>query len=130
MGVRFWTERGCAVVAFEGSYDAAEALQVVDEALHASPSITGLLLDLSQSESFRSRSADDLRGIAGFLSNRRELFSSRLATVGRSDLAYGLLRMGTVFASEYGIQTETFRTRAEALAWLCVPSPPGEAAET
>jgi hypothetical protein len=124
VAVRFWRERGCALVAFDGTYDGAAALAVIDEALRASPPAVGLLLDLSASESFRGRSSDDLRGIATFLSSRRALFGARLATVGRSDLSYGLLRMGTVFVSQHGIETEVFRSREEAVAWLCNPAVP------
>lgn len=119
MGARFWVERGCALVAFEGTYAASEALTVIDAGLRTDAPVTGLLLDLTESESFRTRSADDLREVAMFLSSRRTLFGSRLATVGRSDLAYGLLRMGTVFATTHGLVNEAFRTREEAVAWLC-----------
>ncbi|MDB4888142.1 MAG: hypothetical protein JWN79_3580 [Gemmatimonadetes bacterium] len=107
------------MLVFEGTYDAKAALAVVDEALRTSPPALGLLLDLSASASLRDRSSDDLRGVATFLSSRRAMFGSRLATVGLSDLAYGLLRMVTVFASEHGIENEAFRSRDEAVAWLC-----------
>ena len=121
MALTFSTERGCTTVIFEGDYEAESALGTIDEALKATGPTTGLLLDLSDSTSFRQRSAEDLRGIASFLSTRRALFGSRMATVGQSDLAYGLLRMGTVFCSEQGIETATFRSRAEAVEWLCRP---------
>jgi hypothetical protein len=119
MPLRFWNERDCAVVVFEGTYDAQKALDMIDEALNASPPAKGLLLDLSESVSFRRRSADDLRHIASFLSDRRERFGSRVATVASTDLAYGLLRMSTVFVTERGLTNEAFRTRTEAIDWLC-----------
>ena len=119
MPLRFWREHGCAVVVFQGTYEPQTALAGIDEALAAEdePAL-GLLLDLTDSESFRGRSTDGLRAVAQFLSTRRDRFSRRLATVGGSDLAYGLLRMATVFATEKGIESAAFRTREEALAWL------------
>jgi len=119
MPLRFWREQGCAVVSFEGTYEPQAGLGAIEEALDAEPEpALGLLLDLTDSESFRGRSTDGLRVVAQFLSTRRDRFGSRLATVGGSDLAYGLLRMGTVFAADKGIESAVFRTRAEALAWL------------
>ena len=119
MPLRFWREHGCAVVVFQGTYETQTGLAGIDEALAADdePAL-GLLLDLTDSESFRGRSTDGLRAVAQFLSTRRDRFSRRLATVGGSDLAYGLLRMATVFATDKGIESAAFRTREEALAWL------------
>ena len=121
MPLHFWRERGCAIVSFEGEYDAGEALRSIDAALAETPAAAGLLLDLTDSVSFRKRSSEDLRHIATFLSQRRELFGSCLAAVGRSDLTYGLLRMGTVFTTEHGIEAEAFRSRERALDWLKAP---------
>jgi hypothetical protein len=116
---RFWREQGCAVVVFEGTYLPEAALEAIEAALDESDEpVTGLLLDLSESASFRGRSTDGLRKVVQFLATRRDRFSSRLATVGESDLAFGLLRMGMVFASDQGITNEAFRVREDALAWL------------
>lgn len=122
MPLHFWHERGCALVSFEGEYDADEALRTIDRALAVHPPAAGLLLDLTDSVSFRKRSSEDLRYIATFLSDRRQLFGSCLAAVGRSDLSYGLLRMGTVFTADHGIVAEAFRTREKALDWLRAPA--------
>ena len=121
MPLHYWRERGCAIVSFEGEYDAAAALREIDNALAVEPPPGGLLLDLTDSVSFRKRSAEDLRQIAAFLSARRTRFGSVVATVGHTDLAFGLLRMATVFTAEHGIVAEAYRTRARALAWLCAP---------
>lgn len=119
MPQRFWRERGVAIVAFEGTYQPDEALSAIEDALAAGqPDPAGLLLDLSESESFRGRSTEGLRRVAAFLAQRRDRFAHRLATVGASDLAYGLLRMGMVFTSDQGIESEVFRSRAEAMEWL------------
>jgi hypothetical protein len=106
-------------VNFEGSYRMGDALEAIAAALGepGEPAV-GLLLDLSDSESFRARSTDALREVVEFLATQRARFSSRLATVGTSDLAYGLLRIGEVFAGDRGITAQSFRTRDEALAWL------------
>jgi hypothetical protein len=116
---QYWRERGCAVVVFEGTYAPEEGLAAIEAALGGDAGVsTGLLLDMSESESFRARSVDGLRRVVDFLASRRGRFNARLATVGGTDLAFGLLRMATVFASDQGIETEAFRTRAEALDWL------------
>jgi hypothetical protein len=99
--LQYGRERGCVIVSFEGSYRMDEALEAIAAAL-GEP----------------GEPADGLRQVAEFLATRRECFSSRLATVGTSDLAYGLLRIGEVFASDRGIMVQAFRTRDEALAWL------------
>ena len=107
---------------FTGRYEAEAALVVINEALDADDArVSGLLLDLTESESFRERSADGLRHVAQFLASRRDRFSFRLACVGTTDLAYGLLRMGMVYATDQGVETEVFRTRDEALRWLSRP---------
>ena len=104
---------------FEGVYAPEDAFAAIDGALDLSDAVAaGLLLDLTASRSFRDRSAPGLRRVAEFLATRRARFSSRLATVGASDLAFGLLRMGMVFTSDQGIETEVFRTHEEALVWL------------
>lgn len=119
MAPRYWKEENYAIVVFEGEYEPAFALQVIGEAVGSDgPPMRGLLLDLTDSESFRSRSADGLRLVAQFLSSKRERFGSRLAVVGAGDLAFGLLRMGMVFASDRDIVGEVFRDRGLALTWL------------
>ena len=42
----------------------------------------------------------------------------RVAIVAAPDLAFGLARMLEVLRAEDGVPTRTFRTEAEALAWL------------
>jgi hypothetical protein len=115
---RYWREQGCTVVVFEGTYSSEAALASIDAALRDGEPAVGLLLDLTDSLSFRERSADGLRRVVQFLAARRDRFSSRLATVGSTDLAFGLLRMGMVFAADQGLENEAFRSRDEALAWL------------
>ena len=119
MTPRHWREGDYGLVVFEGEYEASYALVVIDEAVGTSgPPLRGLLLDLTESNSFRSRSAHGLRTVAQFLASRQERFSRRLALVGGTDLAYGLLRMGIVYVSDQGIHGEVFRDRDRALAWL------------
>jgi hypothetical protein len=119
MGLHYWREGGLAVVRYEGTYEAHAALRAIDEVLAESDdAAAGLLLDLSASESFITRSSAELRTIAQFLAERRERFSSRVAAVGESDLTFGMLRMGMVYVADLGMATEAFRSREKAMAWL------------
>lgn len=119
MSSHHWREQEYAIVVFEGQYEPSSALDMIDAALGTDgPPVRGLLLDLSESGSFRTRSADGLRMVAEFLASRRERFGGRLAVVGAGDLVFGLLRMGMVFVSDHDIVGEVFRDRDEALGWL------------
>lgn len=114
-----WRDQDYAIVVFEGQYQPSSALDVIDAALGSDgPPVRGLLLDLTDSESFRARSSEGLRSVAQFLASRRERFGGRLAVVGAGDLVFGLLRMGMVFVSNHDIVGEVFRDRESALTWL------------
>ena len=98
----------------------AELRDGVDEALDAfgDEVSAGLLFDLTGSESLGDRTADDLRAMAIFLASRGSRFSSRLAMVAVTDVAYGLMRMGAVTAESQGIAAHVFRDYGSARRWL------------
>jgi hypothetical protein len=56
--------------------------------------------------------------MAHFLAGRGRAFGGRLAIVAASDLAYGLMRMGGVFAEHDGLAAEVFRDAVSAEEWL------------
>lgn len=120
MAIEHRREGNVAVVTARGRYSMAAlrdaidaALDVFDDAVSA-----GLLLDLTGSESLGDRTAEDLRAMAIFLASRGSRFSSRLAMVAVTDVAYGLMRMGAVTAESQGIAAHVFRDYGSARRWL------------
>ena len=120
MAIEHRREGNVAVVTARGRYSTAELRDVIDAALAAFGDDTsaGLLLDLSGSESVGERTAEDLRAMALFFASRGSRFSSRLAMVAVTDVAYGLMRMGAVTAESQGIAAHVFRDYGSARRWL------------
>jgi hypothetical protein len=56
--------------------------------------------------------------MAYFLASRAERYAQRLGMVAVTDLAYGMMRMGSAVAESQGIAARVFRDRASAMAWL------------
>lgn len=120
MAIEHRREGNVAVVTARGRYSMAELRDGIDEALDAfgDEVSAGLLFDLTASESLGDRTADDLRAMAIFLASRGSRFSSRLAMVALTDVAYGLMRMGAVTAESHGIAAHVFRDYGSARRWL------------
>jgi hypothetical protein len=113
-------DRGVAVLEYEGTYQLAEARAVLTDVMsrYLHRPAAGLLLDFSRSESLHTRSADDVRTMAHFLTAFRDRYSRRVAAVAPSDLAYGLMRMGSVPIEEDGLAAHVSRDYESALRWL------------
>ena len=120
MAIQHRQEGSIAVVAAAGRYTAAELRDAIDAALAAfgAETAAGLLLDLSASESVSERTTEDLRAMALFFASRAGRFSSRLAMVAVTDVAYGLMRMGAVTAESQGVAAHVFRDYGSARRWL------------
>ena len=120
MAIEHRREGNVAVVTARGRYSMAELRTSIDDALDAfgDDVSAGLLFDLTGSESLGDRSAEDLRAMAIFLASRGSRFSSRLAMVAVTDVAYGLMRMGAVTAESQGIAAHVFRDHGSARRWL------------
>ena len=120
MAIQHRREGNIAVVAAAGRYTAAELRDAIDAALagFGAETAAGLLLDLSSSESVGERTAEDLRAMALFFASRARRFSSRLAMVAVTDVAYGLMRMGAVTAESQGVAAHVFRDHGSARRWL------------
>ena len=80
--------------------------------------IAGLLFDVSESTVLATRDTEDIRSMGAFLGREGARFGRRLALVGSSDVAYGLMRLASVSVPETQVTTETFRDQATARAWL------------
>lgn len=76
----------------------------------------GLLFDVRRSS--ESRSADDLRDIAGVIAAHRAHLSGRATVVAADPLHYGMGRMFAVFMESLGLSCEVFTDPDEADAWI------------
>jgi len=80
--------------------------------------IVGLVFDVSASGALATRGSDEIRNMGTFLGREAARYGRRLALVGASDVAYGLMRLASVSIPETQVMTETFRDEAAARAWL------------
>jgi hypothetical protein len=90
----------------------------------ACPADPVMLFDMRESRALRDRPTEDVRGMARFLARHREAYGSRLVMVAPSDLAFGLMRLGSVTAEAGGVVTEVFREYEPARAWVLGDGPP------
>ena len=117
MTVQHQRDGRIAVVTAEGRYAVAELRDAFAAAL-AAELADGLLFDVSRSQSLGDRSAHDVRAMAHFVASQGERFSRRFAIVAPSDLAFGLMRLGSVVTESQGVATHVCRDHESALAWL------------
>jgi hypothetical protein len=82
-----------------------------------------LMFDLRDSTS--SRSADELRGVAGIAATHRAALSGRCVVVATDPLRFGLARMMAVFFETAGFEANVLRDPAAAEAWLTGSQPAG-----
>jgi hypothetical protein len=103
-----------------GEYSTGEVRSTILNSLSdpQCPTNPSLLINLAESISIRSRSSDDIRTMADFVSSLRKRFNKRIALVVSNDLAYGLMRMSSAGSEERGIETEVFRKIDDAREWL------------
>ena len=113
-------EGDIAIVAPAGEYDVRELRSAFEAvfALFSSDSARGLMLDLSRSESLGDRSAQDVRNMAHFVSSFADRYGHRFAMVAPFDLAFGLMRLGSVITESQGVTTRVFREYDAAMEWL------------
>jgi hypothetical protein len=133
MSVFLYTDRGFPVVCATGEYEREDlhaALERAFASLRGQPS-TGFVLDLSESASVRRRSAAEILSTFQMIVSSRLRYGSRLAVVARSDVGFGLMRMGLGRTGEHGLDGQAFRSYDQALAWLgsaAVQTPLGQTA--
>ncbi len=95
----------------DGYYTTDELRRAIDDGLTASTEpIRALVIDLTRSTSLAQRSADDVDLMAAFLASIASRYGKRLIMVASGELAYGLMRMGTVLADSRGVDAEVVTT--------------------
>ena len=108
------------VIHMDGDYTTAQLREVVLRALDdsACPSKPVLLLDGHSSAVLSTRTPADVQEMGRFCASIAPRFGGRAAVVATTDLAYGLVRIGAVFAEQGGVGTQVFRSLNAARAWL------------
>lgn len=128
MPVAYDFTRGVLRLTMQGASSPGEVTAMIDAALQDErrPTLRGLLLDARESTTAAKRSSAQIRGLAEEVARRAAEFGGRLALLAKSDVVYGLMRMGEVWVQASGkVQSRVFRDEDEALAWL---TPPGDGA--
>jgi len=112
-------KNGVLVVTVDGDYTSGELRRAGARGLEADdvPNPVPVLLDMSGAAGIGKKSTDDIRATGEFFGERAE-FMTRVAVLAPSDVAFGLMNVGGVFATSAGLETRPFRSRTEALEWL------------
>jgi hypothetical protein len=79
------------------------------------------LVDVSRSESIKSRSPEEIRLVAEALGPYADRIGGRCAVVATEGVRFGLSRMGSVFSGGVGVDAQVFLDEAAALTWLGIP---------
>jgi len=110
---------GVLYMVVDGDYTSDELRRKGAAALEdpATPTPVPVLVDMSGAAGLRKKGVEAIRGTTDFFSARAE-YVERVALLAPSDLAYGVMNQGAVFAEGRGLEARPFRTRAEALEWL------------
>jgi hypothetical protein len=80
--------------------------------------IVGLLFDVTQSKSLRTRTPDDVIVMGYFLAEHADAYAKRVALVGFDAFPFGMMRMGQVTLEREGVTAEVFREESNARKWL------------
>ena len=120
MPVNYRFDSNIVIIEMVGEYsiDDIRATILTSFADPKCPANSCLLINLAASQSIHNRPSENIRAMAHFIATLGNHFNNRIALVAPDDLTFGLVRMGSVGSEERGIQSEVFRTLAEAREWL------------
>ena len=120
MKLQYSFESGIALVQLAGTYTTADVRDTVMALLDdpACPDRPSMLMDLRASQVIQNRSGADMQEVARSLALIGSKIGRRFAMVAGSEAAYGLLRLGSVYAAQAGVEPAVFRDLASARAWL------------
>lgn len=120
MKLEYAFESRIALVHLAGTYSTADLRETVQALLTdpACPEKPLLLLDLTASDVIQNRSGGDVQEVARALQLIAPRLGDKLAMVAGSEAAYGLLRLGSVYAAQSGVKPAVFRDLASARGWL------------
>jgi hypothetical protein len=103
-----------------GAYETSDVRGVLLGALAQPPEVPrrGMLFDVTRSAVLTTRTANELRQMAMFLSGEAPRYGGRLALLADGPAPYGLMRLGGTHTELAGVDTAVFRDEREARAWL------------
>jgi hypothetical protein len=78
----------------------------------------GLLIDVRESTSIRTRSTGEVRAMSKWWAARGDLFQRRLAMIAGGTVEYGLTRLAEFEADNEGLTARVFRNEEGARAWI------------
>jgi hypothetical protein len=119
MAISVHSEGGVTVVAAVGTYEVSELQASVSEAAAGAETPFRLLFDLRLSDSVAGRSTSEIRRMAAHLKSLQSVLGPRVAVVTSGGLAYGLMRMGSVYAEDEALAVCVFSEMDSARDWLC-----------
>ena len=108
------------LVRLAGVYGLAELRAPIAAAL-AEPRtrpLTGVLIDMRESESVTMRTLGDITAIIGFLAYHGRSFGNRVAFLVSGDAQYAVARMATADLHTGGVAASVFHQADEARRWL------------
>ena len=120
MPVTYRFDSNIVVIEMAGEYSMDDIRSTILNALADSQCLANsfLMINLGESQSIFNRPPEDVKIISQFVASLGKRFHNRLALVASADFPYGLMRMTSVGSEERGIESEVFRTFAEARKWL------------
>lgn len=125
MPVTFEIDGSVVVLHLTGIYSPSEIRAAFVAAL-AEPRqrpLSGVLVDVRESESLATRTLGDITSIVGFLAYHAAAYGNRVGLVVRGDAQYAVVRMAAEDLHTAGIAASVFRDADEALRWLRPPPP-------
>lgn len=83
--------------------------------------LRGVVLDATLSATVMRRTYVEMRDGASDFAKRADAFGGRVALIGESDIAFGVLRIGDAHLQSAGVDSRVFRNAADAAKWLATP---------
>jgi len=122
MPVSYVLEGALLRLDLEGQYEPQDIIEQFLAGLGdpGCPGKVALLVDTTRSASLEKRAPHEIGYVAEFLGAHVERIGGRCAVVARSDVHFGMSRMGTVYSADVGVNAQVFRDPESALAWLGV----------
>jgi len=120
MPVSYMLEGALLRLELEGQYEPQDIIQQFLAGLGdpGCPEKVALLVDTTRSTSLEKRAPDEIGRVAEFLGAYVQRIGGRCAIVARSDVHFGMSRMGSVYSADVGVDAQVFRDPESALAWL------------
>ncbi|HUI30179.1 MAG TPA: hypothetical protein VLX91_08170 [Candidatus Acidoferrales bacterium] len=120
MPVKYRFDANITVIEMTGEYSMDELRTAFLDSLadNDRPADSFLLINLTESLSFKNRPSNDIKAMASFVASLGKRFNNRIALVAPDDLRYGLIRMGSSAVDQGGIDSRVFRDFTKARNWL------------